>query len=357
MIYRIEPTLARQQAQWFVLGLVLFARRSCSCATTACSSATATRSPRVGIGLLLLPRAAGHRRAGQRRLPRRSTSARSRSSRPSSRRSAIVIFLASYLRDTRQLLVSARGACRHDDPAAQALRPAARGLGPAMLMLIVIRDLGSSLMFFGGFLALLYVATGRLSFVVVGLALFVARRVVLRDHVGHVHDRVDVWLHPFDPRSTTRSAAATSSPSRCSPRPTAACSGRASARRCSTCPAAGRSCPPPHTDLIYAVITNELGLFGAGAVLLDLPAVRRSAASRRRCSRATLLEAARGRADGGVRAAGVRDRRRRHARDPADRRDAARSSPTAARRSSRTSCCSRCCCSSPTARGGEARWR
>ena len=44
--------------------------------------------------------------------------------------------------------------------------------GAAMLMLVFIRDLGSSLMFFGGFLALLYVATNRFSFVVVGLALF-----------------------------------------------------------------------------------------------------------------------------------------------------------------------------------------
>ena len=50
--------------------------------------------------------------------------------------------------------------------------------GAAMLMLFFIRDLGSSLMFFGGFLAVLYVATNRFSFVVVGLVLFAARRVV-----------------------------------------------------------------------------------------------------------------------------------------------------------------------------------
>ena len=41
--------------------------------------------------------------------------------------------------------------------------------GVAMLLLVVIRDLGSSLMFFGAFLAVLYVATSRVSFVVVGL--------------------------------------------------------------------------------------------------------------------------------------------------------------------------------------------
>src|SRR3712207_8289368 len=58
-------------------------------------------------------------------------------------------------------------------------RPSLKHFGPllliwglAMLMLLVIRDLGSSLMFFGGFLALLYVATDRLSVVSAGAALF-----------------------------------------------------------------------------------------------------------------------------------------------------------------------------------------
>ena len=44
--------------------------------------------------------------------------------------------------------------------------------GAAMLMLVFIRDLGSSLMYFGAFLALVYVATNRFSFVLAGLALF-----------------------------------------------------------------------------------------------------------------------------------------------------------------------------------------
>ena len=52
--------------------------------------------------------------------------------------------------------------------------------GLAMLMLIFIRDLGSSLMFFGAFLALLYVATNRLSFVVIGTGAVLGRGMVLR---------------------------------------------------------------------------------------------------------------------------------------------------------------------------------
>ena len=71
--------------------------------------------------------------------------------------------------------------------------------GAAMLMLIFIRDLGSSLMFFGAFLALLYVATNRLSFVLVGLVMFAAGRVVL-GYADRARRRSasTIWQDPFD---------------------------------------------------------------------------------------------------------------------------------------------------------------
>ena len=69
--------------------------------------------------------------------------------------------------------------------------------GAAMLMLVFIRDLGSSLMFFGAFLALLYVATGRLSYVLAGLVLFAVGALVLGSNIAHVQDRFDIWLDPF----------------------------------------------------------------------------------------------------------------------------------------------------------------
>ena len=85
-------------------------------------------------------------------------------------------------------------------------RPSPKHFGPlllvwglAMLMLIFIRDLGSSLMFFGGFLALLYVATGRLSLVGVGATMFFGGAFFLARNVAHVQERVDIWLDPFQP--------------------------------------------------------------------------------------------------------------------------------------------------------------
>ena len=90
-------------------------------------------------------------------------------------------------------------------------RPSLKHFGPllliwglAMLMLLVIRDLGSSLMFFGGFLALLYVATGRVSLVGVGATMFLGGATYFANHVSHVQERVDIWLDPFAPRGGGR---------------------------------------------------------------------------------------------------------------------------------------------------------
>src|SRR3712207_5330216 len=82
-------------------------------------------------------------------------------------------------------------------------RPSLKHFGPlllvwglAMFMLLFIRDLGSSLMFFGGFLALLYVATARLSLVGVGATMFLGGATYFATTVGHVEKRIQVWQDP-----------------------------------------------------------------------------------------------------------------------------------------------------------------
>src|SRR5207247_7323803 len=78
----------------------------------------------------------------------------------------VVIFLASYLHEKRELLtVAARRVAGVTVPPLKHFGPLLVVWVAAMLMLFVIRDLCSSLMFFGAFLALLYVATARLSYV------------------------------------------------------------------------------------------------------------------------------------------------------------------------------------------------
>ncbi len=112
MVYRINPTLARQQAQWMVFGLLLFAatilllrRRG-----VGCWSAIATRSRRSGIGITVLPRLPGI--GGEVNGAYLNVHFGSVSFQPAElAKIAVVIFLASYLRDNRQILVTAGGAC------------------------------------------------------------------------------------------------------------------------------------------------------------------------------------------------------------------------------------------------------
>ena len=67
----------------------------------------------------------------------------------------------------------------------------------SMALMIFMKDLGTSLLFFGALLALMYVATGRFFYVVVGLVLFIAGAALLYKVFPHVRLRVDVWLNPW----------------------------------------------------------------------------------------------------------------------------------------------------------------
>jgi cell division protein FtsW (lipid II flippase) len=135
-----------------------------------------------------------------------------------------------------------------------------------MLMLVFIRDLGSSVMFFGGFLALLYVATNRLSLVVPGMALFVAGAAFFASHIPHVKERVDTWKNPFAPGVVEKEGyqIAQSLFSQAD----GGLFGRGFGEALIAQPNGTPIVPAAKTDLIYAVIVNELGLFGAAALIL-----------------------------------------------------------------------------------------
>ncbi len=264
MIYRIDTTLARQQAEWFVVGLVLF------CATIVFLRDYRTLEryrytiAAASIGLLLLPRVPGI--GGATNGAYLAIHIGSLQFQPAEfAKIGIVIFLASYLRETRDVLV--RG--RIPRISLKHFGPLLLVWGLAMLMLIFIRDLGSSIMFFGAFLAILYVATARLSFVVGGLAMFVLGSVFFANHVPHVHERVVIWLHPFRPdlveSSSYQIAQALFAQA------DGGLFGRGFGQSLLQLPVGGKLVtilPAAHTDTIYAVITNELGLFGAAGVIL-----------------------------------------------------------------------------------------
>lgn len=100
----------------------------------------------------------------------------------------MIVFLAGYLRDKRESL--ARGRLKD-------LGPLLVIWGAAMLVLVQTSDLGSALLNFGIFLAMVYAATGRALYVGVGLAMFLAGSAALYNSLGRVQQRVTVWLHPW----------------------------------------------------------------------------------------------------------------------------------------------------------------
>ena len=114
----------------------------------------------------------------------------------------LVVFLAGYLSENRSLLAeeSTRiGPIRL--PPLPYLAPMVAMWAIALGVVVIQRDLGAALLFFAAFLALLYVATGRRSYVILGLVLFVAGSSVIAQLVSHVQQRVDIWLDPFaDPQ-------------------------------------------------------------------------------------------------------------------------------------------------------------
>lgn len=112
---------------------------------------------------------------------------------------ALAVFFAGYLVTTRDTLALA-------GPRLLGLQlPRPRDLGPILLawavslaVLVLERDLGTSLLFFGLFVGMLYLATERISWVVIGMVLFVGGAAVAAQVFGHVGARFDVWLHAFD---------------------------------------------------------------------------------------------------------------------------------------------------------------
>jgi cell division protein FtsW (lipid II flippase) len=142
--------------------------------------------------------------------------------------------------------------------------------GAAMGTLLLTRELGTSLMFYGAFLALLYVATGRFSFPLIGLLLFAVGAWYVTEHVARVHARLLAWEHPFDPTLYHRQVGGSYQLAQALfAQADGGLLGTGFDQSLLRLPHHGIPIlPVPESDMIYAVITNELGLAGAAALLL-----------------------------------------------------------------------------------------
>jgi cell division protein FtsW (lipid II flippase) len=269
MVYRIDPTLARQQAQWFVLGLLLFAATIILLRDYRKLERYRYTIVLISLGLLVLPRLPGIGYAANGaylgvRIPGLFVFQPAEFA-----KIGLVIFLASYLRDTRQVLV--QGGHRFLGvtlPPIKQFGPVVVIWGLAMGTLVVLSDTGSSIMFYGGLLAMLYVATNRLSFVVIGLLAAAIGFWYLGTHIPHIHARVETWLHPLDPTLYNRPLGSYQVANSMFAQAAGGLFGQGFGRAALSTLNGGPLLPAPQTDMIYAVITDELGLFGAVAVII-----------------------------------------------------------------------------------------
>jgi len=111
---------------------------------------------------------------------------------------ALAASFAGYLVAKRDVLALAgRRVLGIDLPRARDLGPILLAWAASLLLLVFESDIGTSAVFMGLFVAMLYIATSRTSWLLLGFLMFVAGAVAASKLVGHVGERFDIWLHPF----------------------------------------------------------------------------------------------------------------------------------------------------------------
>jgi len=120
---------------------------------------------------------------------------------------ALAVFFAGYLVAKRDVLsLAGRRVLGIDLPRARDLGPVLIAWVASLLILIFETDIGQSALFFGMFLVMLYIATQRTSWLLIGGALFLSGAFVASKLFAHVGERVTIWLHPFDPQNVYHSS-------------------------------------------------------------------------------------------------------------------------------------------------------
>jgi cell division protein FtsW (lipid II flippase) len=120
---------------------------------------------------------------------------------------ALAVFFAGYLVSKRDVLsLAGRRFLGIDLPRARDLGPVLIAWGASLLLLVFESDIGTSALFFGLFVAMIYIATQRTSWLLIGVLLFVFGAYVASKLFSHVGDRFTSWLHPWAGNNPTHLA-------------------------------------------------------------------------------------------------------------------------------------------------------
>ncbi|PZE64498.1 MULTISPECIES: FtsW/RodA/SpoVE family cell cycle protein [unclassified Curtobacterium] len=175
----------------------------------------------------------------------------------------MALFFAGYLVTARDSLsIVGRKFLGMTFPRARDLGPILIVWGAAMSVLVFQRDLGTALLYFGLFLVMIYVATARLSWVVIGLGLFIGGALAAASALVYVQGRFEQWLDPFDQQIFSRETQG-------SYQLVQGLFGFANGGITGTGLGQGRPyiTPVANADYIIASLGEELGLIGVFAIL------------------------------------------------------------------------------------------
>jgi cell division protein FtsW (lipid II flippase) len=224
MIFRLSGGLAAEQATWIVVGLIAYALTLIVVRDARMLDAYTYTIGLLGLLLLLLPVAPG--------IGRTINGAR------------LWVQIGPFR-----------------IPPAKHLGPVLLAWGASLAILFLQKDLGASLLYFGIFVVMLWVATGRAAYLVIGLLLFVVGAYAGWLLFDHVQLRVDIWLHALDPAKVFEQGFGQLAQAEF---------GMASGGIVGTGLGQGSPglIPFASTDFIFAAIGEELGLLGTTAVLL-----------------------------------------------------------------------------------------
>ena len=260
-VYRLSPEkYGAAQLTWTIVGVICFVGTVAVVRDISMLSRYKYILGFIGVGLLLLPLVPG--------LGREINGAQlwvgvgSFNFQPGEfSKIFLVIFFAAYLAERKELLsIASRRLMGMHIPDVKHFGPLLVMWGLSLAVMFYAKDLGSSLLFFSVFLIMIYVATARVVYLAAGTSLFSVGAYIGYQRFSHVQERVQVWLDVFNPKHVQDEGFQLAQ----------SLFALSAGGLFGTGLGQGRPdlIPAAHTDFIFSVLGEELGLLGAAGILL-----------------------------------------------------------------------------------------
>ncbi|MFN2608063.1 MAG: FtsW/RodA/SpoVE family cell cycle protein [Acidimicrobiales bacterium] len=257
-IARLDKNLAGLQALWTALGVGAFVGTLVVVRRVRDLERFRYTFALIGIGLLLMPLlpVVGQNINGSRLWVRFGTV----TFQPGEfAKIVLCIFFASYLVEKRELLSETLHRVGGVFvPDLKHFGPVVLAWGVSLVIMTAERDLGSSLLFFALFIAMLWVATGRGAYLGIGGTLFAGGAYLAWSAFAHVRERVTIWINPWKTASSSGYQIVQGLFAFAAGGLAGTNLGQGSPQRI----------PAVATDFIFAAIGEELGLLGTTAVVI-----------------------------------------------------------------------------------------